>query len=89
MVRLPDIGFSEWIADQQAEFQKSTQGHFDALEFRDAASQLEELIPTDFPTIGGNDTWEEEQRRIQEAEQRRQEQEAAIREAQMDAAQAA
>jgi hypothetical protein len=89
MVRLPDIGFSEWIADQQAEFQKSTAGHFDALEFRDAASQLEELIPKDFPTIGGEETWEEEQRRIQEAEQRRQEQEAAIREAQMDAAQAA
>ena len=89
MVRLPDIGFSEWIADQQAEFQRSTQGYFDSLEFRDAASQLEELIPKDFPTIGGQDTWEEEQRRIQEAEQRRQEQEAAIREAQMDAAQAA
>jgi hypothetical protein len=67
---LPSIPFESWVADQQDLLEKKISGLFPALEFRTAATDLESEIPPDYPYIGGSDTFELEQQRIRELEER-------------------
>lgn len=76
MVRLPDIGVSEWIADQQEQFRRSTSGMFDALDFELGARDLASQIPPDYPLVGGPDQWQlAEQQRIKDDLDRQQREE--------------
>lgn len=78
MARLPDIPIESWIADQQDLLQRKISGLFPALEFFDAANQAQSEIPADYPYLGGEESFQQEQERIrqlQEAEDRRVEQE--------------
>lgn len=77
MAKLPDIPYTSWINDQVDQFQKSIAGHFPSLEFQDAADEKLNQIPADWPMIGGQDTYEQEQEIVrQKEEQQRQEAEA-------------
>jgi hypothetical protein len=72
--RLPDIPLQTWVDNQVEAFHRSTSGYVDASEFDEGARKVEQTIPLDFPLEGGQDQWEEAERKNTEDRLRLQQQ---------------